>query len=87
MTKNGAQHSTADLRAFFAEQHQNRDNLATYNIAPAPNEIWQLQSTFKLSQDAMHRQSGLHFKATHICIMLLPHGGLHAMKVMGVAEV
>ena len=79
----GQQFSTDDLKAFFTEQHRGQSSIPSYSIVAQPNEIWTLETTFKLNQDAMHIQSDLHFTATHICIMLLPHGGLHAIKVMG----
>ena len=82
----GQQFSAHDLRSFFAEQHQEKTELPTYAISPKSNEIWKLETTFALKKDAMHVQSGLAFSATHICIMLLPHGGLHAMRVMGTPE-
>ena len=82
----GQQRSTNDLKSFFAEQHLGRSIVPTYQITALPNEIWNLEATLKLKQDAMHIRSNLNFNATHICIMLLPHGGLHAIKVMGVPE-
>ena len=75
--------TTDDLKSFFAEQHRVRTTVPTYTIAPQSNPLWTLETTFALSQDAMHTQSNLNFDATHICIMLLPHGGLHAIRVMG----
>ena len=82
-SSDGQEAITDDLKTFFAAQHQGRTNLPTYQIAPIARVVWQLQTTFSLTQDALHVQSGLDFTATHICIMLLPHGGLHAIRVMG----
>jgi allantoicase len=72
-----------DLKTFFAQQHQGQTSLPTYSISAKGNDIWTLQTTLEMRKDALHRQSGLDFEATHICIMLLPHGGLHAIRVMG----
>ena len=77
---------THDLKAFFRDRHAGKDTLPTYSIAPQAREFWQLETTFCLNQDAMHVQSRLAFRATHICIMLLPHGGLHAIKIMGTPD-
>ena len=79
--------STHDLKAFFKQQHTGKDTFPTYSIAAKAENFWNLETTFELQKDAMHIQSDLHFKATHICIMLLPHGGLHAIKVLGIPEV
>ena len=81
----GGVFETDDLKAFFAQQHQGRTSLPTYSISAKGNDIWTLQTTLEMRKDALHRQSGLDFEATHICIMLLPHGGLHAIRVMGQA--
>ena len=86
ISSDGQQFSTHDLKSFFIEQHQHKSNLPTYTIAPKSNEVWHLESTFDLNKDAMHIQSNLHFNATHICVMLLPHGGLHAIRVMGTPD-
>ena len=86
VSSDGQEFSTHDLKSFFAEQHRNRQRVPTYKISAKPNAIWHLETTFDLQKDAMHTQSNLHFNATHICIMLLPHGGLHAIKVMGTPE-
>lgn len=85
-SSNGQVFSTHDVKAFFAEEHRDKDSLPTYTIAPKSNAMWTLETTFQLHKDALHTQSDLQFKATHICIMLLPHGGLHAIRVMGVAD-
>lgn len=85
-SSDGEQFSAHDLKSFFSEQHQGKRELPTYTIAPKSNEIWNLEITFDLRKDAMHIQSGLEFKASHICMMLLPHGGLHAIRVMGTPE-
>lgn len=79
----GQQFSTDDLRSFFNERHSGKSLVPTYSISALPNEIWNLEATLKLNQDAMQIESDLNFNATHICIMLLPHGGLHAIKIMG----
>gem|GEM_PF-296138 len=80
----GEECTTGDLRSFFSERHRGAVSVPTYTITPAPHELWSLEASFELKRDAMHIQSNLHFDATHICVMLLPHGGLHAIKVMGV---
>jgi allantoicase len=85
-SSNGQVFSTHDVKAFFAEEHRDKDSLPTYTIAPKSNAMWTLETTFQLHKDALHTQSDLQFQATHICIMLLPHGGLHAIRVMGVAD-
>ena len=82
----GMEYTTDDLKSFFAEQERVRTTVPTYTIAPKSNAVWILETTFALSQDAMHTQSNLDFDATHICIMLLPHGGLHAIRVMGTPD-
>lgn len=82
----GEEYSTHDVKSFFAELHSDKTTWPTYGIAPKSNDIWTLQTTFELSKDAMHVQSQLQFNATHICIMFLPHGGLHAMRVLGTPE-
>jgi hypothetical protein len=81
-SSNGTKETTHDLKSFFA-QHKGEKEQPTYTIEPKGNKIWKLETTFELHQDAMHIQSELSFEATHICIMLLPHGGLHDIKVMG----
>ena len=87
VTSSEGQHaSTHDLKYFFTEQHRNKDRLPTYEIAPKLNKVWHLQTSFNLDKDALHIQSNLQFTATHLCIMLLPHGGLHAIKVMGTPD-
>ena len=80
------QFATHDLKSFFTEHHRDKKNLPTYTIAPKPNAIWNLEATFELNQDAMHIQSKLHFNATHICVMLLPHGGVHVMRAKGTPD-
>lgn len=85
-SSDGLHASTHDLKTFFKEQHLGKNKLPTYTITPKAQTIWTLETTFDLQQDAMHIQSGFQFKATHICIMLLPHGGLHAIKVMGTPD-
>lgn len=82
----GEQYSIRDLKTFFAERHRETSSAPTYKIAPITNSLWNLEATFKLKQDAMHLWSDLKFNATHICIMLLPHGGLHAIRVMGIPK-
>ena len=79
----GTTATTHDLQSFF-EQDKKEQDLQTYEIEAKGNDIWTLETTFHLSQDAIHIQSDLCFEATHICIMLLPHGGLHAIRVMGI---
>ena len=79
--------STHDLKAFFKEQHVGKDTLPTYSISAKAENFWKLETTFDLQKDAMHIQSDVQFEATHICIMLLPHGGLHAIRVMGTPEI
>ena len=89
VSSDGQTWETDDLRTFFDEQHSERaDHGArpqwpSYSIAAVPHKLWRLEATLKLDQDAMHVVRNLHFEATHICVMLLPHGGLHAIKVMG----
>ena len=83
ISSDGLEASTYDLKTFFTEQHRGKKNLPTYTITPKAQGVWQLETAFALNQDALHIQSGFEFTATHICIMLLPHGGLHAIKVMG----
>ncbi len=83
----GESFKTDNLKKAFSERHQGQLNTPTYSITATANEIWNLEATFKLNKDAMHIKSNLNFAATHICIMLLPHGGLHAIKVMGTPEV
>ncbi|MEC7986912.1 MAG: hypothetical protein VX278_17210 [Myxococcota bacterium] len=78
--------STHNLKSFFTQQHQGKTKLPTYTIEPKAQAYWTLETTFNLRQDAMHIQSNVHFPATHICIMLLPHGGLHAIKIMGTPQ-
>ena len=75
------QTTTNDLKSFFMQKENT--NQPTYTIEAKGNDVWQLETTFHLRQDAIHIQSNLCFEATHICIMLLPHGGLHAIRVMG----
>jgi allantoicase len=82
-SSDGQNATTHDLKKFFTKQHKGKNKLPTYTITPKAQKIWHLETTFDLNQDAMHIQSHFAFKATHICIMLLPHGGLHAIKVMG----
>ena len=79
----GQEALTDDLKSFFAERHKGVSTTPTYSMTAEPNEIWRLETTFELKQDAMHKRSHLDFEATHLCIMLLPHGGLHAIKVLG----
>ena len=83
-SRNGQQMTTDDLKSFFAQEGNQTQQ--TYSIEAKGNDIWQLETTFQLRQDALHIQSELNFEATHICIMLLPHGGLHAIRVMGDAR-
>lgn len=85
-SSDGHTERTEDLKTFFRERHAGKASLPTYSIAPKAREYWQLETTFRLNQDAMHTQTGLAFRATHICIMLLPHGGLHAIKIMGTPD-
>ena len=85
-SSDGQQYSTHDLKSLFTERHRGESLVPTYSITALPNDTWNLEATFKLNQDAMHIQSNLEFNATHICIMLLPHGGLHAIKVMGIPK-
>lgn len=78
----GKKEMTRDLKTFFLERKE-KTQQPTYTIEAKGNDIWRLETTFHLHQDALHIQSELSFEATHICIMLLPHGGLHAIKIMG----
>ena len=82
----GREFCTHDLKAFFAEQEQAGNTLPTYSITVQSNTIWTLQSSFELRRDAMHTRSDLNFQANHICVMLLPHGGLHAIRILGMAD-
>ena len=77
---------TDDLKTFFKEQHLRAGKLPTVAISPKAQGYWKLETTFELQKDAMHTQSNLQFTATHICIMLLPHGGLHALRVLGTPQ-
>lgn len=92
VSSDGQTWETDDLRSFFNERNGGGEHraptqlptpLPSYSIAAIPNELWRLEATLKLDQDAMHVLRSLEFEATHICVMLLPHGGLHAIKVMG----
>lgn len=83
-TSDGQEFTTDDLKSSLMNLHQDEMVLPTYAITAKPNEIWTLEATLKLEKDAMHIASNLSFDATHICLMLLPHGGLHAIRVMGV---
>ncbi len=82
VSSEGQRATTHDLKHFFAQQKENTKQ-PTYSIEAIGNDIWRLEATFHLRQDALHVQSNFSFSATHICIMLLPHGGLHAIRIMG----
>ena len=82
----GQQWTTHDLKALFAKQHPVNTSCPTYTIEPFSNDLWTLETTFELKKDALHVQSDVDFQASHICIMLLPHGGLHAIKIFGEAH-
>ncbi len=82
----GLVETTSNLKEYFKNKHQGRVDVPTYIIEPKAQKFWRLETTFHLNQDAMHTQSNLAFQATHICIMLLPHGGLHAIKIMGTPQ-
>ncbi|MEC8379756.1 MAG: hypothetical protein VXZ96_05520 [Myxococcota bacterium] len=77
------QWTTHELKAFFEALPQDKVIGFSFDIEPLANTQWTLETTFELQKDAMHIQSELDFDASHICIMFLPHGGLHAIKVMG----
>ena len=81
-SSDGQKATTNDIRSFFAKRTEIK-NQPTYTIEAKGNDVWKLETTFHLHQDALHVQADLSFEATHICIMLLPHGGLHAIRVMG----
>ena len=81
-SSDGKEYKTKDLKKFFSNIKEKKD-LPIFTIEPVENEVWTLETAFELKQDSMHTRTGLSFDATHICIMLLPHGGLHAIKIMG----
>lgn len=80
----GQRYLTDDLKSFFTDRYLGKSAVPSYSLTALPNDKWKLEATFKLNQDAMHKRSNLQFDATHICVMLLPHGGLHAIKILGV---
>ena len=83
VSSDGQTYVTPNLKKFFDQQHKDKDTLPTYTIKPVAQPPWRLETTFPLTQDALHTRANLSFEATHVCVMLLPHGGLHAIKVMG----
>ena len=83
----GGDQTTNDLNNFLKEQQSIfPEELPEYNITPKAQTIWTLETSFKLHKDTFHEKSNLNFKATHICLMLLPHGGLHAIKILGTPD-
>jgi allantoicase len=83
-SSHGDNQTTNNLNDFFKNQQSISPHaLPEYNITPKAQTMWTLETSFKLHKDAFHKKSNLSFKATHLCLMFLPHGGLHAIKILG----